>query len=72
MTASDNSVMNQTMKPIFAIKILKHFILKFHPKGAINISKNIFYGSQSLINPLALFSSRYRLLVRSTDTLNKC
>ena len=44
MTASDNSVMNQIMKPIFAIKILKHFILKFHPKGAINISKNIFYG----------------------------
>ena len=28
--------------------------------------------SQSLINPLALFSSRYRFLVRSNDTLNKC
>ena len=75
MTASDNSVINQTMKLIFAIKISKHSILKFHPKGTINISKNItstlFLDSQSLINPLALFSSRYRLLVRSTDTLNK-
>ena len=39
MTASDNSVINQTMKLIFAIKILKHSILKSHPKGAINISK---------------------------------
>ena len=44
MTASDNSVVNQTVKLIFAIKILKHSILKFHPKGAINISKNISYG----------------------------
>ena len=44
MTASDNSVINQTIKPIFAIKILKHSILKFQPKGTINISKNIIYG----------------------------
>ena len=44
MTASDNSVINQTMKLIFAIKIRKHSILKFHPKGTINISKNIVYG----------------------------
>ena len=44
MTAPDDSVINQTMKLIFAIKILKHSILKFHPKGAINISKNVIYG----------------------------
>ena len=44
MTASDNSVINQRMKLIFAIKILKHSFLKFHPKGAINISKNIIFG----------------------------
>ena len=44
MTASDNSVIDQTMKLISAIKILKHYILKFHPKGAINIDKNIIYG----------------------------
>ena len=43
MTASDNSIINQTMKLIFAIKILKHFILKFHPKGAINIGENKIY-----------------------------
>ena len=72
MTASDNLVINQTMQLIFAIKILKHSILKFHPKKAINISKNIIYGFTILNYPLALFSSRYRLLVRSTDTLNNC
>ena len=44
MTASDNSVINQRMKLIFAIKILKYSFLKFHPKGAINISKNIIFG----------------------------
>ena len=55
MTASDYSVINQTMKLIFTIKILKHSILKF-------------MDSQSLISPLALFSSRYRLLVRSKLT----
>ena len=44
MTASDNSVINQRMKLIFAIKILKYSFLKFHPKGAINISKNITFG----------------------------
>ena len=44
MTASDNSVINQTMKLIFAIKIPEHSILKFHPKGATNISKNKMYG----------------------------
>ena len=44
MTASDNSVINQTMKLIFAIKKLKHSILKFHPKGAINIGKSMIYG----------------------------
>ena len=44
MTASDNSVINKTMKHIFAIKKLKQFILKLHPKGAINIGKNIIYG----------------------------
>ena len=34
MTASDNSVINQRMKVIFAIKIIKHAISKFHyPKG---------------------------------------
>ena len=43
MTASDNSIINQTLKLIFAIKILKHFILKFHPKGAINIGENKIY-----------------------------
>ena len=43
MTASDNSVINQRMKLIFAIKILKYSFLKFHPKGAINISKNNFW-----------------------------
>ena len=46
MTASDNSVINNyTMKLSFAIKLLKQSILKFHSKGAINISKNIIYGS---------------------------
>ena len=44
MTASDNSVINQRMKLIFAIKILKYSFFKFHPKGAINISKNIIFG----------------------------
>ena len=44
MTAPDDSVINQTMKLILPIKILKHSILKFHPKGAINISKNVIYG----------------------------
>ena len=44
MTASDNSVINQRMKLIFAIKILKYSFLKFHPKGAINITKNIIFG----------------------------
>ena len=39
MTASDISVINQTMKLIFAIKILKHFISKSRPEAAINISK---------------------------------
>ena len=45
MTASDNSVINYTMKLSFVIKLLKQSILKFHSKGAINISKNIIYGS---------------------------
>ena len=45
MTASDNSVINYTMKLSFPIKLLKQSILKFHSKGAINISKNIIYGS---------------------------
>ena len=44
MTTSDNSVINQRMKLIFAIKILKYSFLKFHPKGAINITKNIIFG----------------------------
>ena len=35
MSASDNSLINQTIKLIFAIKIFKNSILKFHRKGAI-------------------------------------
>ena len=48
MAVSDNSIINQTMKFIFAIKLLKHSILNFHSKGGINIAKNMIYGSLSL------------------------
>ena len=41
MAASNNSVINQTVKLIFAIKILKHSILKFHPKEAIRQKQNL-------------------------------
>ena len=74
MTVSNNSVINQTIKFIFAVKILKHFISKFHSKRAIKISKNqkqIFNGL-TISSPLAIFSRRYHLLVRSTNTLNNC
>ena len=67
MTASDNSVINWTMKLIFTIKMLKHYILNLHSKAAINIGGNRIYR----FTIYALLSSRYRLLVRSIDIYTK-
>ena len=39
------------MKLIFAVKILKHSIMKFHSKGAIKISKNTYLMDKLYVVP---------------------
>ena len=54
------------------LKYLSPSFWNFNSRGQLTSAKTLSMVSLSSISSLALFSSRYRLLVRLTNKLNKC